>query len=286
MRAGTSFADRERLRSLLLEMCTDPARSWSTDPEAAALMDFCASKYAALARAYGQSAHDAAVAAFFELCRPRLLEKDDPWGYVTTSVEAYLKAHQRGDELLVGDRTARHRQPASVHGAHRLDARSWSVLADTLPSAREQAVADSQAPQPTPAGDIPPVEVEAAVGTLAWMLAVFGWSPDCAAVAVGYITDRLTAAGSRRRAHAYLRKDRRALTLLDLTRDAWLALLTAVLGNPNPDLELTPAGRGLLMLLVLGHSPWDLLADEHIVEQLATTAPSPALAREEVVFGA
>ena len=281
MSAEPSFARTQRLRELLLELCTDPTRSWRTDPEAAALLDFCAGKYAALARAYGQCPHDAAVAAFFELRRPRLLEKDDPWGYVTRSVEAYLTAHQRADEQLVGERTARHRQPPSIHGAHRLDERSWSVLADTLPAEREQALADCQAPRQTRAGQIRPVEVDAAIGTLACMLAVHGWSPDSAAVAVEYITDRLTTAGSRRRAHTYLRKDRRALTLLDLTRDAWLALLTAVLGNPNPDLEFTAAGRGLLMLLVLGQSPWELVTDQHVARLLAATAPAPA--REAVI---
>src|SRR5215210_4440495 len=58
------FGDRQHLRELLLELCTDPDRSWRTDAEAAALMGFCAGKYAALARAYGQSPHDAAVAGW------------------------------------------------------------------------------------------------------------------------------------------------------------------------------------------------------------------------------
>jgi hypothetical protein len=285
--AETSFTDLARLRELLLDLCTNPARSWRTDPDAAALVEFCAGKYAGLARAYGQSPHDAAVAAFFELRRPRLLEKDDPWAFVTTSVEAYLKAHQRADEQLVGERTARHRQPATFHGAARLDDRSWSVLADTLPAEREQALADRHAPHLTPAGPIRPVEVDAALGALAWMLAVFGWSPESAAVALEYITDRLATAGSRRRARTYLRRDRRALSLLDLTQDAWLALVTAVLGNTDPDLDFTGAGRGLLMLLVLGHSPWDLLGDEQVAGLLAATAPAPAAAgREAVVSGA
>ncbi|QAY68773.1 hypothetical protein [Xylanimonas protaetiae] len=264
------LADRDRLRELLWELSTNPARSWSSDPDAAALMEFCAGKYAALARSYGQSPHDAVVAAFFELRRPRLLEKDDPWGFVTTSVEAALKAAQRGDELLVGERAARHRQPADVHEARRLDAESWAVLADVLPTEHTPAPETGCA---TRAGQVAPGEVDDAVRAAVWVLAATGWDPRTAAVAMDYITDRLTSAGSLDRAHAYLRKDAHALVLLDISQHQWLALLAAVLGTPAPGLNVAATGQGLLMRLILGQPAWDLLRDERLAALLMASDP-------------
>ncbi|MEU2200596.1 hypothetical protein [Isoptericola sp. NPDC019482] len=278
MNGEPTFADNAGLRALLLELCTNSARSWRTDPEARELMRFCARRYAALARTYGQTPHDAAVAAFLELRRPRLLEKTDPWAFVTTSVEAYLKAQQRADEQLVSERTARHREPvdpAGMHEARRFDERGWAMLADRVPTRHWEDDQQRRVPRSTSAGRIRPTEVDDAIDRTASVLAAVGWELPAAEVAVEYVTDRLATSGSRPRAHAYLRRDPHGRALLDLDQPAWLALLTAVLGDPNPVLALTPRGRGVLLSLLLGHAPWDLLADEPLAALLAATTPPP-----------
>ncbi|QAY68629.1 hypothetical protein [Xylanimonas protaetiae] len=268
------LGDVEHLRHLLTDLATNPTRSWARDPEAADLMRFCARKYAGLARKYGQSPHDAAVAAFFELRRPSLAAKRDPWAYVTTAVESNLKANQLADERLCSERDARHRQATPVHEAKRLDDGGWSVLSDALPVT---PAADSVVR--TVVGRVEPGEATRALDVAVYLLATYGWPVDVARVAVDYVSDRLANCGGRRRAYTYLRRDRHALVLLDLPHRSWLALLTALLGDPGQP-ETSDAGRGLLLRALLGEGNDTLSADPVLRAVLNGGAPTSATAVE------
>lgn len=271
---ATDLANAENLRALLSDLATNPTRSWARDPEAAELMTFCSRKYAGLARKYGQTPHDAAVAAFFELHRPTLPDKRDPWAYVTTAVESKLKADQLADERLCSERDARHRQAAPVHEAKRLDDGDWSVLSDALP-----ATPTADPPVRTAIGRVDPSEAGHALDVAVRVLVANGWPADVARVAVDYVGDRLANSGNRRQAHTYLRRDRHALVLLDLTRESWLALLTALLGDPAQP-ELSDAGRGLLLRVLLCEGIDALCSDPRLRAVLDGSAPVHAVSKE------
>ena len=271
---AAELADTEHLRELLTDLASNPSRSWARDPEAAELMTFCASKYAGLAHKYGQTPHDAAVAAFFELRRPSLASKRDPWGYVTTAVESKLRADLLADERLCSERDARHRQATPVHEAKRLDDSGWSVLSDGLPV---EPVTDPLVR--TVIGRVDPCEASHALAVAVQVLVVTGWPDDVARVAVDYISDRLANSGNRRQAHAYLRRDRHALVLLDLTHESWLALLNALLGDPGQP-ELSDAGRGLLLRVLLCEGVAALCSDPTLRAVLDGTSPAHAIPAE------
>ena len=46
--------------------------------------------------------------------------------------------------------------------------------------------------------------------------------------------------------------------------------LRVILGNQHPDRRHTSAGRGMLLRLVIGDTPEDLLADKALVAEIAS----------------
>ena len=70
-----------------------------------------------------------------------------------------------------------------------------------------------------------------------------------------------------------LRRDRHALSLFDLRRASWAALLRVVVGDQTPDHAHTTAGRGVLLRLLIGHSVAELLTDDALVRTIVTASP-------------
>jgi hypothetical protein len=91
---------------------------------------------------------------------------------------------------------------------------------------------------------------------------------DIARPALEYICARLMKCGNRETAFEALRRDRHARALLDVDQRAWLAFLRVVLGNQHPDRRHTAAGRGLLLRLVIGDHPEDLVQERTLVAEI------------------
>ena len=85
---------------------------------------------------------------------------------------------------------------------------------------------------------------------------------------------RLAETTSRVSAFETLRRDFHARALLDLSSTSWLAMLRVVLGNPDPDLAHTAAGRGVLRRLLADEPLGDILADDAVLAEVVLSAPS------------
>jgi hypothetical protein len=96
------------------------------------------------------------------------------------------------------------------------------------------------------------------------------WPEDVARNAIEYICTKLMRSGNRKTAFEALRRDRHAHALLDVDQRAWLVFLRVILGNQHPDLLHTSAGRGMLLRLVIGDTPEDLLADTALLAEIAS----------------
>ena len=70
-----------------------------------------------------------------------------------------------------------------------------------------------------------------------------------------------------------LRRDVHGRTLLDLSSTSWNGLLRAVLGNPEPEVARTTAGRGILLRLLIGEPLRSLLTDDDLVLAVSLSAP-------------
>ena len=82
------FEDSEALRALLTRLHEAGRGAWRHDPEAAALMEHAARKYAALARKHGQDPWEAASAAFEAMRGAATRRAEDPWAVITRAVDA------------------------------------------------------------------------------------------------------------------------------------------------------------------------------------------------------
>jgi len=274
---GYDFARSEGLRRLLLRLHAAGTGAWRHDPEAAALMSYSMDKYDALARRHHLQPEDAAAAAF-EVMRTRAARTaEDPWAVVTRAVQVTLIAEERANGLLCSTDRARRSAVSAFHDAERFSDRDTSLL-------EYHPAFQVAAEQPTPAdhdrgsdlgGDLggdPSTTARQAVASAVAVFEVLGWPPDTARSTLDYICARLVEAGSRTNAHEVLRRDHHARALLDLDRPAWAAVLRAVLGSPNPDLVHTAAGHGLLLRLLIGHRPAELLADDDLVATISAAA--------------
>ena len=81
------FDDSEALRALLTRLHEAGRGAWRHDPEAAALMEHAASKYAALARKHGLDPWEAASAAFEAMRGAATRRAEDPWAVITRAVQ-------------------------------------------------------------------------------------------------------------------------------------------------------------------------------------------------------
>lgn len=271
------FATSESLRSLLVRLHEAGRDGWREDPDAADLMAYTMEKYGALARKHRLEPEDAAVAAF-EVMRTRAVRQaQDPWAVVTRAVQVTLIAEERAHGLLCSPARARRAEVSVHHDAERFSDRETPVCdyhpAFHVPPAHETVGLDDE-----PTGEKPTSAYEA-VDAAAALFTALGWPSDTVRAGLDYICSRLISSESRARALESLRRDQQAPGLLDLDWPSWTSLLRIVLGNPHPDRAHTAAGRGVLVRLLIGYRPADLLADDDLVLAVSRSAPQSARGR-------
>ncbi len=265
------FDDSEALRALLTRLHEAGRGAWRHDPEAAALMEHAARKYAALARKHGLDPWEAASAAFEAMRGAATRRAEDPWAVITRAVQVTCTAEERGNGLLCSVHQARRPRYSVFHDAERFSDRE-NPLPDYHPAFRFDPFTDDEPDDEDPAPERA-VNVTAAIEDTIAFLTRVGWEPETARAAVEYVTARLTEASSRASAFEVLRRDRQARALLDLPGASWTALLRAVLGVPDPALAHTNAGRGMLRRLLIGQPLRALLTDDDLVITAGLAAP-------------
>ncbi|MBU8577608.1 hypothetical protein [Brevibacterium luteolum] len=274
---GEDYTTSAGLRALLHRLHEAGPRAWERDPTAGELMGFAAEKYGALARKHGLDPWEAASAAFDVMRTRSAREAADPWGVVTHAVRITCIAEERAQGLLCSTHQARRPHISAFHDAERLSDRE-SSLDDYHPAFQ---VTD---PEPDPDGDDAgngsgrggvPVAMSAssAAEDAIALVTMLGWEPATARAAVEHVCGALVRAGARHTAFENLRRDQHARALLDLPGRSWTGLLKALLGNPHPSLAATPAGRGVLLRLLIGETIPVLLRDDDLVLTLCLAAP-------------
>ncbi|WP_415854304.1 hypothetical protein [Sinomonas sp. G460-2] len=266
------FEDSEGLRALLTRLHQAGWGAWRDDPEAGALMQHAAEKYAALARKHGLDPWEAATAAFDAMRNPSVRRADDPWAVVTHAVRITCLAEERGQGLLCSVTRARRPEYSGFHEAERFSDRE-NPLTDYHPALHTTPTEETD--EPTPSHTVgASTGVGSAVEDTITLFALLGWPPATARAGIEYICIRLSEAASRASAFEALRRDFHARALLDIPGKSWLAMLRAVLGNPDPDLVHTTAGRGILLRLLIGEPLGDLLADNALLADVVLSTPS------------
>lgn len=264
------------LRALLLRLHQAGGRAWEHDPVAAELMSYAADKYAALARKHGLDPWEAASAAFDVMRSRSARQANDPWGVVTHAVRITCIAEERAQGLLCSTHQARRPHISVFHDAERLSERE-TPLSDYHPAFH---VTDPIPDLDTDAEDVGnggmPVAMSAssAAEEAIALITMLGWEPATARASVEHICGALAKAGARHTAFENLRRDKYARALLDLPGRSWTALLKALLGNPHPSVAATPAGRGVLLRLLIGETLPVLLRDDDLVLTLWLAAPT------------
>ena len=265
------FDDSEALRALLTRLHEAGRGAWRHDPEAAALMEHAASKYAALARKHGLDPWEAASAAFEAMRGAATRRAEDPWAVITRAVQVTCTAEERGNGLLCSVHQARRPRYSVFHDAERFSDRE-NPLPDYHPAFRFDPFTDDEPDDEDPMPERA-VNVTAAIEDTIAFLTRVGWEPETARAAVEYIATRLAESVSRASAFEVLRRDRQARALLDLPGASWTALLRVVLGVPDPALAHTNAGRGMLRRLLIGQPLRALLTDDDLVITAGLAAP-------------
>lgn len=263
------FEDSEALRAVLTRLHKAGRGAWRDDVEAAALMQHAATKYAALARKHGLDPWEAASAAFDAMRGEATRNAQDPWAVVTRAVQITCGATERANGLLCSVHQARRPKYSVFHDAERFGDR-LNPLIDYHPAFQVDPFADQHLDEVEPEHGL---SVGGAVEDTIVFLTWLGWEGETARTAVEYIIARLTESTSRTSAFEVLRRDRQARALLDLHGTSWTALLRVVLGNPDPALAHTNAGRGLLARVLIGEPLRALLLDEDLVLTAGLAVP-------------
>lgn len=271
-RFGEDFTDSEGLRALLLRLHEAGPGAWEHDPAAAALMQYAADKYAALARKYDLDPWEAASAAFDTMRTNAARIAEDPWALITTAVRITCIAEHRAQGLLCSTHQARRPHISIYHDPERLGERGNPLtdyhpafhVTDHGPDGEDDEEGDPAAPNRSAAE---------AVEDAITLLCLLGWPPDLARSSVKYVSGALAKAGTRHAAYESLRKDKHAMLLLDLPRSSWSALLKALLGIQHPAYAATSGGRGVLLRLVLGEAMTALLRDDDLVLTVSLASP-------------
>jgi hypothetical protein len=267
------FEDSEGLRALLNRLHSTGRAAWRNDPEVAALMRHAAQKYAALAKKHGLDPWEAATAAFDAMRNPSVRDASDPWAMVTHAVRITCIAEERGQGLLCSTGRARRPQYSGFHDAERFSDRE-NLLTDYHPAFQTPPpdVDDDEEPESSGAGEEPTSIASAVEDTIA-LFTLLGWPASTARAGAEYVCSRLAESASRSSAFEALRRDYPARVLLGVSGPSWLAMLRTVLGNPDPDLAHTSAGRGVLLRLLIGEPLRDLLSDDALLAEVVLSAP-------------
>lgn len=279
--APLDFTTPEGLRLMLVRL-RYRSDGWSRDPEASDLMSYAMEKYGALARKYGYEPVEAAIAAFEAMHTRAVRAAEDPWAVVTRAVELTLVYDQRADGLLCSNHQARREVGIERHDAERFSDREAGLVdfhpAFSIPAPQDFIDFDSIAAPQNDDPDVHEEEDDEDEPTNAWfavddaveVFVALRWPEDVARNAIEYICTKLMRSGNRKAAFEALRRDRHAHALLDVDQPAWLVFLRVILGNQHPDRRHTSAGRGMLLRLVIGDTPEDLLADRSLVAEIAS----------------
>lgn len=261
------FEESEGLRVLLTRLHAEGRGAWRDDPEAAALMRHAADRYAALARKHGLDPWEAAAAAFDAMRTPSVRRAEDPWAMVTRAVQVTCIFEERANGLLCSVHQARRPQYSAFHDAERFSDRENSLTDyHTAFHVRDT----TEATEPAGGGT---AGVTGAVEDTIALFTLLGWPATVARAGVEYVCARLAEASSRTSAFEALRRDYHARALLDLPGPSWLAMLRVVLGDPDPDLTHTAAGRGVLVRLLVGEPLRALLSDDDLLAEVVLSAP-------------
>ncbi|WP_022883681.1 hypothetical protein [Glaciibacter superstes] len=264
------FENSEGLRTLLTRLHAQGRGAWRADPEVTALMRHAAEKYAALAKKHGLDPWEAVSAAFDAMRAPSVRKADDPWAMVTRAVQVTCIAEERANGLLCSVHQARRPRFSVFHDAERFSDRE-NPLTDYHETFRITPFDDDDEEQADGFDGI--TSVESAVEDAIDLFTLMGWSSTSARGGVEYICSRLTDSASRQSAFEALRRDYPARALLDLPSASWLGMLRIVLGNPDPDLAHTDAGRGVLLRLLIGESLPALLNDDALLAEIVMVTP-------------
>ncbi len=267
--ARESFETSEGLRALLERLAAQDHGAWRHDKQAAALMAHVVKRYAKLARKHALDPWDAAAAAFDAMRLPSVRNADDPWAVVTRAVQVTMIAEERANGLLCSVYQARRPEFSSFHDPERFSDRE-NPLSDYHPALRVESAEDVDADGDPHAGAGIPEAVENAIA----FMTLLGWPRTPARTAMEYICARLSEVPSRATAWESLRRDVHGRTLLDLSSATWNGLLRAVLGNPEPEVARTTAGRGILLRLLIGEPLRSLLTDDDLVLAVSLAAPA------------
>jgi len=262
------FTKSEGLRATLHRLHATGEDSWRDDPEAAELMRYSMDKYGALARKHHLEPEDAAVAAF-EVMRTRAArDANDPWAVVTRAVQVTLIAEERANGLLCSPHQARRPHVSAHHDAERFSDRDVALI-DYHPAFRDDlitALADGLNE------DNEPTNAFFALDDTVEVFVELGWPQEIARNGVEYICNRLSRSENRQAAFEALRRDRYPLALLDIDQRAWLSMLRAVLGNQSSVRAKTNAGRGVLLLRLIGYDIEDVLDMPEIARTVVSAA--------------
>lgn len=264
-----AFESSEGLREVLERLAAQDDGAWRRDVQAAALMGYVVRRYAKLARKHGLDPWDAAAAAFDAMRSPAVRNADDPWAVVTRAVQVTLIAEERANGLLCSVYQARRPEFSSFHDPERFSDRE-SALSDYHPAFRVKPIDDADDEEPSPEATGIGEAVENAIA----FMTLLGWPRIPARTAMEYICARLSEVPSRATAWESLRRDYHGRTLLDLSSTSWNGLLRAVLGNPEPEVARTTAGRGILLRLLIGEPLRSLLTDDDLVLAVSLSAPA------------
>lgn len=272
------FEDPERLRMLLVDLHYAGDGAWQHDSDAAELIAYTSSKYASLAIKHHLDPADAAAAAW-DVMRTRAARiADDPWAVITHSVALHLYYEERARGLLCGADQVRTDDVADFHDAERINAHEAN-LADYHPAfwsfddmsnledpPRPEADSSETPPEPTNAFFALDAAVNAFIES--------GWPASAARLALECIASRLINTGSKHAAFESLRRDQSIRFQLDIDQDSWVAVLHAVLGHDNPNLQRTAAGRGILQRLLIGERVDEIFGSAKVADAIENSAPT------------
>lgn len=271
------FEDPERLRLLLVDVHYGGDRPWEHDPDVAELMALATRKYAGLASKHSRDPAEAAAAAW-DVMRTRAARiADDPWAVITHAVALQMFYEERAQGLLCGTDQVRTDDISDFHDANRISDHEtnladfhpsfWSF--DDLSDVEDPVAVDPDTDEP----DDEPTNAWFALETAVEFFVDSGWPRPAAQMALECIAARLIRTGNKRSTFESLRRDPSIRCHLDIDQDSWIAVLHAVLGLDQPNLEHTAAGRGILKRLLTGERYDELFHLTGIADVIANAAP-------------
>lgn len=271
------FDDPERLRMLLVDVHYGGDSPWEHDPDVAELMALATRRYAGLAAKHHCDPTEATAAAWDAMRTRAVRIADDPWAVITHAVALHLFYEERAQGLLCGTDQVRTDDVTDFHDADRISDHEtnladfhpsfWSL--DDLSDVEDPLVVDPDTDEP----DEEPTNSWVALETAVEFFVDSGWSRPAAQMALECIAARLIRTGNKRSTFESLRRDPSIRSQLDIDQDSWIAVLHAVLGQDQPNLEHTAAGRGILKRLLTGERYDELFHLTGIADIIANAAP-------------